>query len=510
MSPERVLKSSFGRDVIVAMSVANLCFLWTWRHLVYASAPQRFLDPEFGWRDLLGAALDVLLLGGVFLLMFAASRQVRPWLRWPLRAAPFLFLLVQFRVSLTTLLTPYIEQAMEAVGRTGFLMRVGFVALALAGALWMMRHRMLAVRNFVLLMAGLFTLLTFARAGWGMARDLMGTASRAHHAAAGPPASVRGKRVVWLLFDELDYRLAFVDRPANVAMPEFDRLRAQSVSLENALPAAQRTMAAVPAMLTGLPVRRSRPTGETSMDLELQDGSRTPLTGQPDLFSRLVADGRASAVVGWYFPYCAVYGPVLQECHWESMQTPRPQATLADAMIRHSVQLLPWFRRISARTEYDGLLRAASEAVGHSEADLIYIHLSVPHAPPLYDAESGTRDLFILRRDWYEDNLRLADITLGALRRKMEAAGRWDDTTVIVTSDHQYRESDKYDGKKDPRMPVLVKLPHQQAAAAYGNEFHAEKMFGLAAALLEEPMETPEQLAGWLARGSPPAETAKE
>ena len=33
-------------------------------------------------------------------------------------------------------------------------------------------------------------------------------------------------RVVWLIFDELDERVAFAARPANLSLPEFDRLRA--------------------------------------------------------------------------------------------------------------------------------------------------------------------------------------------------------------------------------------------------------------------------------------------
>jgi arylsulfatase A-like enzyme len=36
----------------------------------------------------------------------------------------------------------------------------------------------------------------------------------------------------------------------------------------------------------------------------------------------------------------------------------------------------------------------------------------------------------------YFDNLELVDITLGRIRRALEAGGLWDDTTLIVTGDH--------------------------------------------------------------------------
>ena len=49
-------------------------------------------------------------------------------------------------------------------------------------------------------------------------------------------------RVVWIVFDELDYRLSFPDRPSNLAMPHFDQLRAESIFAANAIPPANNTL----------------------------------------------------------------------------------------------------------------------------------------------------------------------------------------------------------------------------------------------------------------------------
>ena len=43
------------------------------------------------------------------------------------------------------------------------------------------------------------------------------------------PQSEGGQRVLWLLMDELDLRLAFLERPDGIVLPELDRFQNQSV-----------------------------------------------------------------------------------------------------------------------------------------------------------------------------------------------------------------------------------------------------------------------------------------
>ena len=52
-----------------------------------------------------------------------------------------------------------------------------------------------------------------------------------------PPGPVHEgqPRVVWIIFDEADYRMIFEQRPASLEMPEFDRLREESLSANNAI-----------------------------------------------------------------------------------------------------------------------------------------------------------------------------------------------------------------------------------------------------------------------------------
>jgi len=73
-------------------------------------------------------------------------------------------------------------------------------------------------------------------------------------------------RVVWIIFDETDYRLAFEKRPANVPLPEFDRLRHESLAAEHAYPPGDSTIISMPALITG---RRLLQVREDGCDLDL-------------------------------------------------------------------------------------------------------------------------------------------------------------------------------------------------------------------------------------------------
>ncbi|HLJ76632.1 MAG TPA: hypothetical protein VKT75_04430, partial [Acidobacteriaceae bacterium] len=59
-------------------------------------------------------------------------------------------------------------------------------------------------------------------------------------------------RLVWILFDELSYRLVYDQRPAGQEFPNFERLREQSLSFDRIDPAGFYTDRIIPSLLTGM------------------------------------------------------------------------------------------------------------------------------------------------------------------------------------------------------------------------------------------------------------------
>src|SRR5208282_4574631 len=94
--------------------------------------------------------------------------------------------------------------------------------------------------------------------------------------------------------------------------------------------------------------------------------------------------------------------------------------------------------------------------------------------------------------------LMLADHELGAFRRAMEASGEWDKTWVILTADHSWRQSRRYDGKRDLRVPFLVKLPKGGEPMTYSQQFNTVLTHDLILAMLCGEITNEQNVASWL------------
>src|SRR6185369_2924008 len=99
-----------------------------------------------------------------------------------------------------------------------------------------------------------------------------------------------------------------------------------------------------------------------------------------------------------------------------------------------------WLKETKRRDEisqYQYTVQQASHLAADQSFDFVYIHLPIPHPPPIYDRRAG--QFAETGEHSYIDNLALADRALGEVRRAMEQSGAWENTNVIVTSDHWWR-----------------------------------------------------------------------
>jgi arylsulfatase A-like enzyme len=107
--------------------------------------------------------------------------------------------------------------------------------------------------------------------------------------------------------------------------------------------------------------------------------------------------------------------------------------------------------------------------VNQTEYGFTVVHLPIPYAPNAYDRRSGQFTLGNSPIRGYVDSLALLDRTIGEIRGSMESAGTWDQTTILFTSDHPYREAGSLDGKANPRIPFLLKIPSQKEGLSIHN-----------------------------------------
>jgi arylsulfatase A-like enzyme len=336
--------------------------------------------------------------------------------------------------------------------------------------------------------------------------------------------------VIWIIFDEWSQAITFEHRPAGLELPNFDRLRLEAFYATAAEPPGGFTRVSIPSLLLG---EHAEATPSGVADLLVQTAAhRKPvsLSSLPNVFDTAREMGFNTALVGWYHPYGRLLNRSLTKCYWTAEWLPpgveewSHREALPTAMwdrARFQFAALPLIHRIPAlppepaereagRERFQYLQDRALEIVADPSIGLAFIHLPIPHPPAIYDR---SRNQFTTDRSrGYLDNLALADACLEALRQKLEDAGLWDRTALLVSSDHSVRPSmwrDQHDWNdedesaarlNDSRVPFLLKLPGQSSGVAYDKTFDTDVSRGLVTAILAGEIEDPGAIAAFLDR----------
>ncbi|HKX29753.1 MAG TPA: hypothetical protein VJ302_18835 [Blastocatellia bacterium] len=517
------------KDAVTAWSLSNLWFLGVWRVV---------LDPPAGGYHLLepprrinaaALMLDVLLLAALFWAAAAGARRwLRPELRWPARAIFLLACCAALNGVRAQFYGPLLARNLiAALGGTAFIILTILISgLALLGlARWF--RQVVSITQALVLILSPFALMTFSQSAWSLVKP------RPTLAAARPESRTAGRvagRIVWMIFDELDYRAAFAARPSGVELPEFDRLRGQALVAADAYPPAGRTLLSIPALVTGRLVAAARTTRDDELMLTF-DGERAPVSwsSQPNLFSRTLAIGGRTAAVGWHHPYCRVIGNDLTRCAWSELanETDRHHPDLSRSMLDYLGRLrltVPLIRQVFPASSSRGLwlepehlklvkwtIEQGTALVTDRNLSLSLIHIPAPHGPCVYDRRQ--RDFSIDGRCNYFDNLELADRIFGELRRAMERAGVWDETVVLVSSDHWWRVDQWPSGQSwtaeeeavraagiDRHVPFMLKLKGQEQGSVYHASFNTVLTQDLLLAILRGELPSPPDVSAWLDR----------
>jgi|GEM_PF-624363 len=323
-----------------------------------------------------------------------------------------------------------------------------------------------------------------------------GPATGAHAVAAstaGPQPRAHAK-LVWIVFDELSYDQVFEHRAHDLALPNFDALRGQSTLFTDARPVGLKTVRIIPSLLTGHTVDDLRFGFDNRFRVHYE-GVRGwhPVTGRQTVFGDAEQAGWRTAAVGWYNPYCTLYGDALGDCYFMNLDRIDGLMSQRDSVWRNTFSPLQQMVRevkAPARADRDictydvrqryktnvDLNREALEELGRDQADLVFLHMAVPHSPNIWSRAEDDYTQFC--DSSYLDNLALADRMLGAFLQQLEASPRWKDTTLIVQGDHSWRMflwdwlpawTDEDDAASrngfDPRPAVLIHLPGQSRPA---------------------------------------------
>ena len=359
---------------------------------------------------------------------------------------------------------------------------------------------------------------------------------QSNRAVADAGSSRHPDRVLCLVFDELDDELTFALRPADVQLPAIDALRSEAVYVSGAKSATGFTVSSMPSMLLGKRLKNAHKVDADTLRMT-SDGSK-PFTwqGQQNVFSDAKAAGLRTAMVGWYHPYCRVLGPEVDYCEqylpvdahealryestfqqlgfWESIRKSlhtrvgsTPIARIFGVSPAPSGENIFRPHRASIHT---AIAASAAKLAADSSIGLTFIHLNIPHHPGIYDRVAN-------RITWrgssnYFDNLELVDVTVAVIRSAMVAAGLWDATTVILTSDHPLRdevwrtvknqwtqeEELLTSRRKRKAIPFIMKLAGQREGVTIDSHFETVRIRGLLKAVRNGEISTDTDAVAWI------------
>jgi hypothetical protein len=188
------------------------------------------------------------------------------------------------------------------------------------------------------------------------------------------------QRVLWLLMDELDLRLAFLDPPDGLRLPEFERLRNESIFSPNAASHSRSTEEAIPSFLVQNIVDEALPIGPADLSLDFKDFENLPpatLSTTGNFFADANDLGARIAIIGYYHPYCRIFETIVSFCRNFSVNTYTPYATstLHKEMLAQILGITPFYRRINGIKTYLDTLADARNIVASMLGTLL---LAIP------------------------------------------------------------------------------------------------------------------------------------
>ncbi|MEW6738022.1 MAG: hypothetical protein AB1489_42490, partial [Acidobacteriota bacterium] len=210
------------KDLLRALSLSNLCFITTWSILITKSLSARAQWERYSFNSYLGIIINVLTLALLFWLAITFVRRSKNETLITIARCSLLFVLA-------IIINGIIQTQFLGNGKGHWGTDLAIIIVVLP-ALRFHRHIAKAAASAILVMFP-FTLITFGQAIWLM--------TQFKEKGPAPVLTVAGKKsphIVWMLFDEMDQRLAFSQRPETLKMPETDRLVNEAIFATNAYP----------------------------------------------------------------------------------------------------------------------------------------------------------------------------------------------------------------------------------------------------------------------------------
>lgn len=298
--------------------------------------------------------------------------------------------------------------------------------------------------------------------------------------------------VYLILFDEWSYPRTYRDGKVRPEFRHLASLAGQATTYHAAHAPGIETPKSVPSILrntSDMPEARGAVAGFVS------NGQWQPAKEYPSIFARAGCQDYQKVFVHWGYALNLWLDGELDATRAYSMYA-RPDGPVNQALdhLHQGLQYWtdPWSNFVSAKLWKQGRNdRHTMSMYEHMRHDLLTIlrdlpdhtfgivHYPLPHYPSIMNPDGTYRGE--AAKGWsnedvegYENNLACMDQVVGEIVSTLKAAGRFEKSMLILTSDHSWRKDPDVPNKTNAlltHVPLIVKFPNQAQPATVDRDF---------------------------------------
>ena len=296
--------------------------------------------------------------------------------------------------------------------------------------------------------------------------------------------------VYFFLFDELSPNFLY-DNEGQIlpAFPNIAEFSSVSDNYHNARTLKTQTFHSVPMKIFGIKdkdvaIKNGR------LVMAGDDGNYERLSNnKQSIFSKAKEQGYVTAAFGPYFRYCSMLRDALDICHSYSVYNysgvnrkfsiVNPIATTI--MLWPAVPPFTWLKYpITTNWQSKGIAQTLEWTINAfrlSRQAFLYTHFFIPHRPFTFDRQgyNPPKKPLLESDENYVRQVEYVDTVVGKLVSELKALDKFDNSAIIIFSDHNFRS--RFPEDKD-HIVFMVKHAGQNQRVDIQDAIHASDIFG--------------------------------
>lgn len=268
------------------------------------------------------------------------------------------------------------------------------------------------------------------------------------------------KRVIWMTYDELDQNYVFDITNNKSNFPHLFDFYNSSFHATQVNGPTDQTVLSIFSYLLGERLSSIHIEGLENIKIQTQKGTKSLKLGEINtIFNSVDENGFRLGIAGWHLPYCHFSSKLSTVCYQfgSSKYNYFTSNSFLETLQMQLRTFLPDWYSYEHLLIYKGFMKAAKELAANKDLNLIYLHFPIPHPPQIYDTILKKEKSFPANQDGYDSNLALVEKSFLEIKTTLVENGMWDDSIVIMTSDHWKRVPREYFAAHS-LVPFIIKL----------------------------------------------------